>query len=66
MDNLTEKLKEALPEQNVPHGFDELVKNAYNPDFKTEEPPLPQSPKAYIFLLVAIVFVLLILIKNEV
>ncbi len=63
MDNLTEKLKFALPEKDVPPEFNKLVKNAINQK-GNEETSLSKSPKAYIFLIVAIVFIIVLLLKK--
>ncbi len=64
MDNLSEKLKEALPEQKVPSEFKELVKNAYDQSFEEESPSFSKGHKGYIFLIVAIVFILILLFKR--
>ena len=64
MDNLSEKLKSALPDRDVPPEFDELVKNTFDPNFSKEEPEIHKSRKAYIFLIIAIFFILIIFLKK--
>ena len=60
---LAEKIRSAFPEKEVPNDFDRLIKNACQP-IACEEPPLSKSRKAYIFLIAAIIFILLIIFKK--
>ena len=64
MNNLIKDIKSALPEKEVPENFDILVENALNPEFSKEEPEIHKSRKAYIFLILAVIFVIILILEK--